>query len=95
MTLAEIVEQLEFCDYQCEGGPLTNNIAFIELKRLGQRNNILLAALREITEGAPTEDDWKVPYASMDHSAVDREHYRLAQIARRAVADYQANGLMD
>jgi len=93
MTLAEIVEQLEFCDYQCEGGPIRNNIAFIELKRLSQRNNILLVALREITEGAPTEDDWKVPYASMDHGTVDREHYRLAQIARHAIAAFESISL--
>jgi hypothetical protein len=33
MTLQEIVEQLEFCNYECQGGKLENNVAFIELKR--------------------------------------------------------------
>lgn len=32
-SLKKIVEQLEWCGYECEGGPLVNNIAFIELKR--------------------------------------------------------------
>lgn len=32
MTLSEIVEQLRSCDYQCEGGPLVNNVAFRELE---------------------------------------------------------------
>ena len=32
-SLKEIVEQLEWCDYECEAGSLVNNIAFIELKR--------------------------------------------------------------
>lgn len=30
--LSAIVKQLEFCHFQCEGGPLENNVAFIELK---------------------------------------------------------------
>ena len=30
----EIIEQLEMCDYECVGGPLTNNAAFIALKEL-------------------------------------------------------------
>jgi hypothetical protein len=32
-SLKEIVEQLEFCKFECEGGSLENNIAFLELKR--------------------------------------------------------------
>jgi hypothetical protein len=34
MNLKEIVEQLESCNFECEGGSLQNNSAFIELKRL-------------------------------------------------------------
>ena len=30
----KIIEQLEMCDYECVGGPLTNNAAFIALKEL-------------------------------------------------------------
>lgn len=33
MNLKEIVEQLESCNYECEAGPLENNVAFIELKK--------------------------------------------------------------
>jgi len=86
MTLAEIVDQLEFCDYQCEGGPLRNNIAFIELKRRSEADNVLLAALYEIADGAPTDDDWEAPYASMDMDDVDRKHWSLARVARAAIA---------
>jgi len=28
------IEQLEFCGYECEGGVLVNNVAFIALKEL-------------------------------------------------------------
>jgi len=28
------IEQLEFCGYECEGGILVNNVAFITLKEL-------------------------------------------------------------
>jgi len=28
------IEQLEFCGYECEGGTLINNVAFIALKEL-------------------------------------------------------------
>ena len=31
-TLTAIVEQLEHCEYECEGGPLTMNAAFVALK---------------------------------------------------------------
>ena len=31
-TLNRIINQLEKCNYECEGGPLKNNIAFLALK---------------------------------------------------------------
>lgn len=34
MFLHEIIDQLESCHFTCEAGPLENNIAFIELKKL-------------------------------------------------------------
>lgn len=37
MTLKEIVKQLEWCGYKCEGGPLVNNIAFIKLKEMAEK----------------------------------------------------------
>lgn len=36
MTLKEIVEQLEFCEFECIAGPLEMNQAFIELKRMAE-----------------------------------------------------------
>ena len=33
-TLTKIVDSLEGCQYECEGGPLVNNIAFMSLKRM-------------------------------------------------------------
>lgn len=35
--LKEIVEQLESCKYECQAGPLENNVAFIELKELAEQ----------------------------------------------------------
>ena len=28
------IKQLEFCEYECEGGVLVNNVAFLALKEL-------------------------------------------------------------
>ena len=36
-TLQKIVEQLEFCNYEAEGGFLKNNIAFLSLKRMATK----------------------------------------------------------
>ena len=36
MSIQEIVNQLEACNYECEAGPLENNTAFIELKKRAQ-----------------------------------------------------------
>ncbi|WP_193744531.1 MULTISPECIES: hypothetical protein [Bacillus amyloliquefaciens group] len=33
-TLKEIVEQLKDCGYECEAGPLVNNVAFQKLVEL-------------------------------------------------------------
>ena len=35
--LSEIVEQLERCGYECEGGPLRLNIAFQALKEMAAK----------------------------------------------------------
>ena len=37
--LFKIVEQLESCDYQCDGGPLNNNVAFLALKKMAARQH--------------------------------------------------------
>ena len=36
-TIEKIVEQLEMCKYECEGGFLNNNVAFIALKRMSEK----------------------------------------------------------
>jgi len=36
-TLSKIVEQLEFCKYECQGGPLKNNRAFVALKQIAEK----------------------------------------------------------
>ena len=41
MTLKEIVAQLEWCNYECEAGPLTNNAAFIALKEMANNPDVL------------------------------------------------------
>jgi hypothetical protein len=35
-TLRKIVDQLESCNYECEGGYLKNNVAFLSLKRMAK-----------------------------------------------------------
>jgi hypothetical protein len=37
--LKAIVEQLQSCDYECIGGPLANNVAFIALTELAEETN--------------------------------------------------------
>jgi hypothetical protein len=37
MTLKEIVQQLEMCDFECQGGSLKMNVAFIELKEMAEK----------------------------------------------------------
>jgi hypothetical protein len=37
-TIEEIVKQLEFCSYECEGGVLVKNIAFERLKKIANSN---------------------------------------------------------
>jgi hypothetical protein len=36
-TLKKIVDQIEMSDYECEGGFLKNNVAFIALKRMASK----------------------------------------------------------
>ena len=40
-TIKKIVDQLEFCDYECAAGYLKNNIAFLALKRMIKLNEML------------------------------------------------------
>ena len=35
-TIQKIVDQLEFCNYECEGGFLKMNVAFLALKRMAK-----------------------------------------------------------
>lgn len=37
-NLQKIVEQLEKCEYECIGGMLKNNVAFIALKRMADKH---------------------------------------------------------
>ncbi len=53
MNLKEIVEQLEWCRFECEAGPLENNTAFIELKKLADSEED--RALQDKADGALEE----------------------------------------
>jgi len=35
-NLNEIIQQLEACHYECEAGPLENNVAWIELRAVAE-----------------------------------------------------------
>lgn len=37
-TLPKIIEQLELCNYEAEGGYLKNNVAFLSLKRMATKH---------------------------------------------------------
>jgi hypothetical protein len=49
MTLQSIVDQLRYCDYECEGGPLHMNQAFLVLEDMARG----AAALDEQTKECP------------------------------------------
>lgn len=50
-TLAKIVSQIEWCNYEAIGGPLVNNIAFIALKRMAeQEREVKAKILRRLEE---------------------------------------------
>ncbi|MDB5083963.1 MAG: hypothetical protein JWN30_849 [Bacilli bacterium] len=62
MSLTEIIQQLESCNYECEAGLLVNNAAFFELKKLAESQPVLpeerhqvLAELPEIRERAKSK----------------------------------------
>lgn len=56
MTLNEIIEQLESCNYECEAGSLENNIAWIELK---ERKEFLE---KLIEDGLDLDDNFVLSY---------------------------------
>lgn len=42
-TLEDIVVQLESCDFECEAGPLENNLAFIAFKKYVEKHSDVIA----------------------------------------------------
>ena len=42
------IEQLEFCGYECQGGVMVNNVAFIALKELVLEHNKSQYIMKEI-----------------------------------------------
>ena len=44
-NLSKIIEQLELCEFTCDGGALENNTAFIELKRIAEDKYEIAACL--------------------------------------------------
>lgn len=54
MNLHEIVTQLESCHYECPGGPLEKNVAFIALKWISQDAELRIA--REVLEWISKRD---------------------------------------
>jgi hypothetical protein len=47
-TIKNIVRQLELCDFHCEAGSLSNNTAFIALKKYGDENYSLIKSPCEL-----------------------------------------------
>lgn len=46
MDLIEIVKEIEKCGFECEAGPITNNLAFIELKNIARQTEELLTPMQ-------------------------------------------------
>jgi hypothetical protein len=44
-NLRKIIEQLELCQFTCDGGALENNTAFVELKRIAEDAHDIAACL--------------------------------------------------
>ena len=44
-NLQKIIEQLELCEFACEGGSLEYNVAFVELKRIAENTHDIAACL--------------------------------------------------
>lgn len=61
MTLKEIIEQLESCNYECEGGPLVNNEAWIELKRMAEIGSLSATPIKTLSkeEEKDLSERWK------------------------------------
>lgn len=46
MTLIEIIEQIESCNYECEAGKLENNVAWAKLKNRIEALNTSIGLIR-------------------------------------------------
>lgn len=70
MNLKEIVKQLESCKYECEGGSLENNVAFIELKQMSNTQNKLKEMYKPqegILKPCPFCGSKKIVFVSYEH----------------------------
>nr|WP_306292000.1 DUF2829 domain-containing protein [Bacillus sonorensis] len=51
MKLNEIVDQLKDCGFECEAGPLENNVAFVELEKIATKGMEFGTALFLLKKG--------------------------------------------
>lgn len=61
MALAEIIEQLESCGYECEAGPLELNAAFVEVKGMVSRWKAIEALYDAVDDYIYSPDDNAYP----------------------------------
>lgn len=78
-TLKEIVEQLEFCGYECEFGKLIMNVAFLEIKRRSEEEN----SLKEALQFYANYDNYSKNTAHNGHDVLTDD----GEIARTALRD--------
>lgn len=57
MTLRDILEQLELCKFECEGGYLENNIAYQELKKRAENVFFIIEKIKIPYIYSPYPDD--------------------------------------
>lgn len=76
MNIQEIVKQLEWCGYTCEAGPLENNVAFIELKEIAGKDQLIKDMSKDLI------DLWEAVHKLQDqanaaHSHPERDQHML------------------
>lgn len=93
--LLAIVEQLEKCGYECQGGDLENNAAFIELKRIAKDRHDVAACLVnywhglgiEKTQSYITPDDIGRPISGDRVVKVTLEYVPMSECEPKSEAD--------
>ena len=81
-TIRDIVKQIEGCCFECEAGPITQNVAFIKLKEMAGRN---YQTERYIGETLYTENGIKVQVISLNGKYQSRKGGYIVPVVCRDI----------